>query len=200
MTNLQEYTSITPESMLLSIKESLLQSGAEFDRKLAESRANFEEEMKQSREEFNKRMKKLEEQAGAWGNNFGRFAEEYFFNSFESGKQDFFGEKFDSIEKNVKDFDYKIKDEYDILLVNGHSVGIVEIKFKAHENDIPKVINKSKTFRINFPEYKKHKVYIALATMAFYPKLEEECLKQGIAMIKQAGDNVIVYDKHLKVY
>ena len=36
--------------------------------------------------------------------------------------------------------------------------------------------------------------------MSFYPKLEEECIKQGIAIIKQIGDPVVIDDEHLKVF
>jgi hypothetical protein len=36
--------------------------------------------------------------------------------------------------------------------------------------------------------------------MSFYPKLEQECENNGIAIIKQVGDNVIINDKHLKTY
>ena len=116
------------------------------------------------------------------------------------GKQNFFGEKFDEIEKNVKGIKKGFKDEYDILLINGKTIGIVEVKFKAHENDVPKVLRKAETFRINFPEYANHQVYLGLATMVFYPELEQECINQGIAVIKQVGDTVVINDAHLKVF
>jgi hypothetical protein len=36
--------------------------------------------------------------------------------------------------------------------------------------------------------------------MAFYPELEQECIAQGIAIIKQVGDKVVIHDGHLKVF
>jgi hypothetical protein len=36
--------------------------------------------------------------------------------------------------------------------------------------------------------------------MAFYPELEQECIDQGIAIIKQVGDMVIIKDEHLRVF
>jgi hypothetical protein len=36
--------------------------------------------------------------------------------------------------------------------------------------------------------------------MAFYPELEAECAKNGIATIKQVGDPVVINDKYLKAY
>ena len=180
------------------IGAKLEDSGVEFDRKLAESKAKFDQQMAESRAEFDQRMKKLDERIGGMANNQGAFAEEYFFNSFESGQTNFFGETFDKIMKNKGGLE--IDDEYDILLINGHTIGIVEIKFKAHENDLPKILKKAETFRINFPKYANHRVYLGLASMAFYPKLEQECINQGIAIIKQSGDSVVINDKHLKAF
>jgi anaerobic selenocysteine-containing dehydrogenase len=147
-------------------------------------------------QEVAKSQKELQKTVGAWANNQGAFAEEYFFNSFESGRQNFFGEKFDEIKKNIKGIEKD--DEYDILLINGEYIGIIEVKFKAHENDIPKVLRKAETFSENFPKYKNHKIYLGLATMAFYPELEQECVNEGIAVIKQIGDTVVINDENLK--
>ena len=153
---------------------------------------------KKSSEDFDRRMKKLEVTMGTWSNNHGVIAEEYFFNSFEKGKKNFFGEKFDEIKKNLKGAE--TDDEFDIVMVNGKTVGLVEVKFKAHVNDIPEILKKADAFRINFPKFQNHKLFLGLATMAFYPKLKQECINQGIAVIKQAGDTVVIYDEHLKAF
>ena len=221
MKDIAELPPATPESVWAAFREtdrqlkesriefdqSLKKSRAEFDQSLKESRAAFDQRMEKaererekSSAEFDRRMKKLEESMGSWSNNHGLFAEEYFVNSFENGKQNFFGETFDEMENNVKGIRKGFKDEYDILLINGDAIGIVEIKFKAHENDIPKVLRKAETFRVNFPEYKDHRIYLGLATMAFYPELEQECIDKGIAVVKQVGETVVINDTHLKVF
>jgi len=148
--------------------------------------------------ETDRKIDKMRETLGSWANNQGDFAEEYFFNAFERGKTNFFGEKFDSIRKNKGGLE--VDDEYDIVLINGHSVGIVETKYKAHKNDLPKVLKKVETFRINFPNYVNHKIYLGLASMSFYPALEQECIEQGIAVIKQVGETVVINDEHIKAY
>ena len=185
----------------------LKKSREDFDLQLKKSREEFNMQMKESRDNYEKsradydrRMKKFEETMGGWSNNHGDFAEEYFFNSFENGQQNFFGEKFDEIEKNFKGRKGDIKDEYDIVLINGKSVGIIEVKFKAHLNDIPKVLRKAYTFRQIFSDFANHKVYLGLATLAFYPELEQQCIDEGIAVIKQVGDTVVINDEHLKVF
>jgi len=181
-------------------EQEMKRSREDFDRRLAESSEKLDRDLVRMREEFDNRMKKQEDLAGSWNNNFGAFAEEYFFNSFANGKQNFFGEKFDEIEQKVKGIKKGFKDEYDILLINGQAIGIVETKFKAHQNDVPKILRKADTFRVNFPEYKNHRVYLGLATLSFYPELEQECEGHGIAIIKQVGDVVVINDKNLKVF
>ena len=176
----------------------------ETDRRMQETDRQIKETDRQIKEtglqmkETDRKLDKVGEQLGGISNNQGRFAEEYFFNSFEKGKRNFFGEKFDDIRKNL--IGIKTNDEYDIVMLNGQSVGIVEVKYKAHENDVPSVLKKANTFRANFAEYKSHTIYLGLATMAFYPELEQVCKNSGIAIIKQAGDTVVINDKHLKAY
>ena len=197
--NNMDQSPATQESVWEAFRETdrlMKESSARFDREMEKSRIEF----KESRADFDRRIKKLEELTGGISNNQGFFAEEYFFNSFDKGKRNFFGEKFNDIERNIKGIEPGFKDEYDILFINGKSIGIVEVKFKAHKNDVPSILRKAKTFRINFPKYEKHQVYLGLATMVFYPDLEQECIKEGIAIIKQIGDTVVINDEHLKAF
>ena len=201
---------LTYESLMASIHESnrfLTEKQAEYDRQLKEERQQREKERaerEQQRERDNaayeKRMKRMDEEMGRWSNNQGCFAEEYFYNSFDYGEQNFFGEHFDTIEKNLKQKTKKLKDEYDIVLYNNTSVAIIEVKYKAHKNDVAQVLKKAETFKILCPDYKDFKIYLGLASMAFYPELEQECIDQGIAIIKQVGDTVVICDEHLKVF
>jgi len=178
----------------------LKESRYDFDRRMKESNENYEKRMAKYEEEYQKRMAKMEENMGNWSNNHGSFAEEYFFNSFENEQQDFFGEHFNKISKNVKPVGEKLEDEYDIVMYNDSYVAIVESKFKAHQKDIPKVLKKAETFRILCPDYKDCKIYLGLASLTFYPELEQECIDKGIAIIKQVGDTVVINDEHLKVF
>ena len=92
----------------------------------------------------------------------------FFYNSFRRGEQNFFGEKFDDIEKNLKNRRNGLTDEYDIVMYNHSSIALIEVKYKAQMKNLPEV--------------------------------EEACEKEGIAIIKQVGDNVIINDKHLKTF
>ena len=101
MENTLEYQPATPESVWALLRENA-----------------------QQMKETDRRMQELQKTVGGWANNHGSFAEEYFFNSFEKGKQNFFGEKFDKIRKNLTESWKNIEDEYDIVLYNHSSVAL----------------------------------------------------------------------------
>ena len=150
--------------------------------------------------ETDRQFRAMQKELGSWANNHGSFAEEYFFNSFENGKKNFFGEKFDRIEKNVKAVIKDLVDEYDIVMYDDNSVAIIEVKFKAHPDHIPKLLKKAETFKTLFPYYKDYKIYLGLASLSFHVGVEQECVNQGIAVIKQVGESVLINDTHLKVF
>ena len=176
------------------------QSQAETDRIIKQSQSETDRLIKQSVADYDRRMINFEKTMGSWSNNHGSFAEEYFFNSFENGRQNFFGEKFDDIKKKVPSMHRDFPDEYDIVLTNGKSVSIIEVKFKAHQDHIAKVLNKATTFRGNFPYFANHRVYLGYAALAFDTNIEQECIANGIAIIKQVGGAVVINDGHLKVF
>ena len=166
-------------------REDLKKSREVFDLSMKKGREEFDLSMKKSREEYNHSWKKLEEimeKVGLGRDEPGDFAEDYFVNSFEQGKKNFLGEHFDVLRKNMKGI--KSEYEYDILLINGKCVGIIEVKFKGHANDVSNIVDKVKTFREDFPDYKEHKIYLGLASMSFYKELEDRCKNEGIAIIK----------------
>jgi hypothetical protein len=177
----------------------LKESKAEHDRLIQERRAEYD----RRQQDIDRQMKNLRIELGGIGNSNGAFAEEYFYNCFDRGEQTFFGEKFDDIEKNIKlpgKLRGTVKAEYDIVLLNGKSVGIVEVKYKARKDYIPKLIGQAETFRLDFPDYASHRIFLALAALSFEDEVEDDCIREGIAIIKQAGDTVVINDKHLKVF
>ena len=178
-----------------SVWATMERVGDRLDR-LAAQQAETDRQMK----ETDRKIDKVNATLGSWAKNQGDFAEEYFFNSFEKGQTNFFGERFDEIVKNLTHFWQGLKDEYDIVMYNHKSVAIIEVKYKAHKNDIHEVLKKPETFRILFPNYKDFNIYLGLASLAFYPELEEACIEHGIAIIKQAGETVVINDKHIKTY
>ena len=141
-------------------------------------------------------------QIGGMQNSHGYYAEEFFYNTIFYGKKTMFGEKFDDVLKqNIVTANRGYEDEYDILLINGRAICVVEVKYKADSSDlIKKVLRKATTFRANFPQHSNKTIYLALAALSFHPITERECIDNGIAIIKQVGDAVAIYDENIKKF
>ena len=131
----------------------------------------------------------------------GAAAENYFYNALQHGNKKMFGEDFDDVFRGEKRKTIKgYEDEYDIMLFNGRAVCIVEVKYKADSNDVFQVLRKERTFRANFPEHRDKKLYLAMASMSFHPLTEKACKDNGIAIMKQVGDSMVIHDENLKVF
>ena len=219
-----ENTSPTFESVWAALQESnriLTEKQAETDRLLkevGEQQTETDRILRESRTETDRILtekftdlthkqadtdrliKDLAKQVGGVSSSNGLFAEDYFFNSFKEGQNHFFGETFDGVEKNLKNHWQGLTDEYDIVMYNHDSAAIVEVKYRARITDIPDVLKKPNTFRILFPNYQHFKFYLGLASMSFDSIVEDECKKQGIAIIKQVGEKVVIYDENLKTF
>ena len=87
------------------------------------------EDMRKSREDMNASIKAMQKELGGISNSNGEMAESYFINSFNRTPQ-FAGQTFQFIDANIKRSAkaLNLKEEYDLLLYNGISVAIIEIK------------------------------------------------------------------------
>jgi hypothetical protein len=168
----------------------------------------LKEEVWQQIRETDKQLKKtgiqIEEnnkQIGGMGNSNGKIAEAYFVNSFTKSLY-FAGQEFDSIssdlKKNIKKLN--LKDQYDIVLYNGTSVVIIEVKYTAEKKNVEQTLKKAQTFKQLFPEYAQFDLYLGLAGLHFDEEVENEAALQGIAVIKQVGDSVVINDQDLTVF
>jgi hypothetical protein len=134
------------------------------------------------------------------GNNDGEIAEEYFANALEE-KKVFAGQRFDDIDRNIKGHDGKVRDEFDIVLYNGTSVALIEVKHKIHLNDVDKMVTqKVPNFRFLFPRYKGYKIYLGIASLAFYDDVEDRAKALGIGILKQKGDVLETDTAHVRAY
>ena len=143
-------------------------------------------------------MKKTDEKLERMGirlsnisDNNGAFAEDFFYSSLSKKKQ--LGEVlYDEIGQNWSKDKKNIRGEYDIVLINGKEVGLVEVKYKIHHKDVEKMEQQIENFKILFPDYKDYKVRGAFASMSMSKKAEEEVLSKGYFALKQQGDHIEV--------
>lgn len=172
--------------------EELQKSQAKTDTQLAKTDAQLARTDAQ--------LAKTEKQLGNIGINLGHTAEEFFFYALSDNKR--LGDiQFDDIELNVRAKFRTVEDEFDIVLYNGDSIGIVEVKHKVHPNDIEKLkTRKVENFKILFPYYADCKFYLGIGGMSFPTETASLALENGIAVLRQKGELFEIEDNALKVY
>ena len=151
--------------------------------------------------ETDKLIKKLSKLVGGMGNSNGEMAEEYFYNAFKADIS-FANEKFDIIEKNKKISNREHEAEYDLLLFNGKSAAIIEVKYNAKPENIrvDRIISRVEIFKKLMPACKDFNVYLGVAAMSFKEGLEAELHQAGIATIRPVGKKMVKFDKDVKVF
>ena len=75
------------------------------------------------------------------GINLGQAAEDFFAHSLQKNKK--LGKvKFDAVALQLKGHKGKVQDEFDVVMYNGNSVGLVEVKHKVHPGDVEQLITR----------------------------------------------------------
>ncbi len=139
-------------------------------------------------EKTSKKVDKVAAMYGGMANNQGAIAEEFYYNTLKHSPvlQDV---RFDVVYKNMTAMREGIEDEYDILLINGKTVYIIEVKCNAHFNDVKKLINKkAKNFPILFPQYAGYEHYLGLACFHIDDDTKKEALAVGVNILQRRGD------------
>ncbi len=117
-------------------------------------------------------------------------AEEFFYNSL-AHTQTLAGIHYDFLGKNWKRSAGAIEDAYDIVMINGKDIAIIEVKYKAHESDLTKLLTKKyENFKKLFPIYKDYNHHLVLATFSLYDDLTEQALEAGVIVLQRKGDTV----------
>ena len=203
------------------LKESMEKSSRELNesmerssREMKESMERTSRELKESMEETDRQMKITDEkicevsrQLGTIGNSNGDMAEEYFQSAFTKDPR-LNGEIYDEIDFNLKLGLKKgqVGNEYDIVMANGKSVAIIEIKYhfeiekKKIKEVLSKILNKVETFKEFYPEYKNYKFYLGIASLSFRKNIEKILHEEGVAVIKQVGDKMVINSENLKIF
>ncbi len=109
--------------------------------------------------------------------------------------------KFDYVLANVKNHVKTTQDEYDIVMYNGNSVALIEVKHKVYPNDLEKLVSKKvDNFRYLFPMYHDYKIYLGIGGFSIPEDVAAQARNLGIAVLRQKGDVAYIEAKNLKVY
>ena len=155
---------------------------------LAQAILDIGKRLEISQENTANEISKLSQYVGNIGKNQGSVAEEFFINSISStlrvGKI-----QYDELYKNLYKKTKKAEGEFDILLVNGTELALIETKYKAHENDIDDLINKKyNNFKKLYPEYKDYNHHLGLASFFISDETKEKALNNNVMILQRKGE------------
>lgn len=129
---------------------------------------------------------------GNISNNQGDIAEEFFYRSFL--KNPVLGSlKFDSVSRNLNNHIGDLQEEYDLVLINGDSVAVIEVKAKAHEKDLEIMMQrKMANFPKLFKDFRHYRRYAGIATLVSNEALVAKAKELGLFLLTQQGDHQTV--------
>jgi hypothetical protein len=207
MNNLPNFQNPTSDSVyvdLQEVKRFCAAQIAETERLRRENdrflRKKFAETDRQFRE-AKELIKANAREISGIGNSNGEVAESYFINSFAKEPK-FAGQDYESFTPNLrkKITSLNLQGEYDLVLYNCSSVAIIEIKYKARKEDVETLLQKAQSFKQLFPEYANYDVYLGLAGLSVNITAEKAAIKQGIGIIKQVGNKMVINDAYCRQF
>jgi hypothetical protein len=167
----------------------------EFNKEFAKERKETDRQMK----ETGKKIDKLREEIGGISRSNGDFCEEYFINCYKENPV-FMGEKFDRVLDNLKPEPAVVDDEYDLVLRNGSTIVLIEMKYKARIDDVGKMFIKLRSYRANYPMFQDYKIYLCLASFRFSPRVRARAEEKGIVLIQQRGEKIEVVNENVRTW
>ena len=154
-------------------------------------------ELRASTEALRESTKRMGEQLGGIANNQGSVAEEFFFNSLLAHPK--VGPfRFTKVISNHL-VGYKgQQSEFDLVLVNGNSVVVVEVKYKLHPAHIDRLTQQVATFKRLSPEFSNHAVYGALAGFSAPQAVIHAAAAKGYMVLQRKGGLLVSHTEGLR--
>jgi hypothetical protein len=132
-------------------------------------------------------IKEVGRRMGSMASNQGDVAEEFFYNTLFD-KPEVGGIRFDRVLKNIGGGKPGHQAQFDVVMHNGSSMAIVEVKYKAHTNDIEQVERQLDRYRDIFPEYKDYKLFGGIAAFSMPDDVVSAAQEKGLFVLKRKGE------------
>ena len=169
---------------------------------LRKAQARTDAQLAKTDAQFAKAIEKLQKASEIWGNLGGvegELAEHKIFDGLRA-KMSIGGIKFDSINESVRPSG-KQGPEFDIVLYNGDSICIVEVKRKFHEDKLATILKKKiSEFRKHFPQFKSYKLYFAIGSLIVYKDLIEKSRELGAFLLTEKNEVVEIVNEKAIAY
>jgi hypothetical protein len=145
------------------------------------------------------KLDRLAAMYGGVADNQGSAAEEFFFNSLSESKQ-IGAIHFDEVLPKVYGGKIGAQQEYDLVLLNGDSAAIVEVKYKVHPSSLEQVEKQLALFKLHFPEYSRMSLYGGVAGFSVPDDVVDEAHKRGMFVLKRQGETFAVDAQQMRAF
>ena len=145
------------------------------------------------------KLNRLSELYGGVSSNQGSAAEEFFFNTLTANPE-VGGITFDRVTPHVMPATKNKQGEFDIVMVNGSSVAVIEVKYKVHPSDIDKAAKNLKRYRDFFPEHKNYALYGGIAGFSVPPGAVRAAKEKGMFVLKRVGEVLKTDAKEMRAF
>ena len=145
------------------------------------------------------KLNRLSELYGGVSSNQGSAAEEFFLNTLTANPE-VGGITFDEILPNLQIHNRSGQAEFDIVMVNGSSVAVIEVKYKVHPSDIDKACKNLKRYREFFPKHKDYALYGGIAGFSVPPDAVKAAKEQGLFVLKRVGEVLKTDAKEMRAF
>jgi hypothetical protein len=171
----------------------------EADRRMQETDRRMQETDRLIKE-LRESNKELGIQIGGINDNIGHHAEQFFQDVFKR-KLEFGMVKYDEMIPNLTYIGKGAKIEFDIALLNGNSIALIEVKNRIHPDFVKEFAEERiEKFRKFFPEVSDYNAYLGIAGFSFSDEILEQASRYGIGIIKQVGEGVEIAANNLRAY
>ncbi len=182
---------ITNEELTSAISR-LEKAQEETNEQMKETRAYMKlltKETNDQMKETAKHVKALTENINGVNKSIGLEVEDFFYSSLKRNPR-IANINFDYVYQNdIRNLRGESQ-EIDILLENGSSIGVVEVKNKVTQKSIDQLDKIMDRFDYFHPIYKDYTVIGAIAGKIFPKHLQEQTLNKGYSVITQQGDHI----------
>ena len=190
------------DQQMAEIRAAQAATQAKSDQQMTELAQTLAQGQAQTRlevEETARVVKEVSRRMGSMASNQGDVAEEFFYNSLDANPVIGLME-FDTVTPNLIMGSKQQHTEFDIVLVNGQSVALIEVKYKAHLNDLDQVQSKVDSYRRLRPEHKDYKIFAGLAGFSIPSDIVKTAHERGIFVLQRKGDVIEVDAQTMKAF
>jgi hypothetical protein len=171
----------------------------ETDRQMRETDRIVKENAIQIKE-LRESLKEIGVQIGGISSNIGHHAEQFFQDVFKK-RLEFGRVKYDEMIPNLTYKDKGVEIEFDVVLLNGNSIALIEVKNRIHPSFVKSLAEERiEKFREFFPRYSNYRAYLGIAGFSFSDEVLDQASRYGVGIIKQVGEGVEIEANNLKAY